>query len=396
MALQGIDGALPVLHGAQGCSFLGKVLLTKHFREPIALASSKLFVEEAVMGSEEKLAKTIEGFVEKNNPALIGVLTSGLTEVKGDDVARIVKELKNRSPQSAIIHVPTPDYDGGLEKGYARAIETIVSSWEFQVSSSEAKQINILAGSHLTPADVAEIRELVESFGMKAIILPDLSALDGSRQSISPLARGGTTRDELKGMDASRLTLAIGPGMERSARLLKERCSVGYEVFDSIAGLAASDHLMKILKDVSGGPLPSKYERRRAVLRDGMRDAHFFFGGKRICLALEPDLSVQTSEWLDEMGASVELAVVPTLSDAVDRIRSKEVRIGDLFSIEGDFDLLISNSHAESTAKRLGVPLYEIGFPVYKTLGYTSKVTTGYQGTLTMIHDAANFLMKKH
>ncbi len=39
MALQGIDRALPLIHGAQGCTFLGKVLLTKHFREPIALVS---------------------------------------------------------------------------------------------------------------------------------------------------------------------------------------------------------------------------------------------------------------------------------------------------------------------------------------------------------------------
>src|SRR5208337_4959052 len=84
IALQGIDRALPIIHGAQGCTFLGKVLLTKHFRDPIALATSKLFVEDVVMGSEEKLAQTIEGFIEKNDPALIGVLTSGLSEVKGD------------------------------------------------------------------------------------------------------------------------------------------------------------------------------------------------------------------------------------------------------------------------------------------------------------------------
>ena len=61
IALQGIDRALPIIHGAQGCTFLGKVLLTKHFREPIALASSKLFVEDVVMGSEDKLTRTIEG-----------------------------------------------------------------------------------------------------------------------------------------------------------------------------------------------------------------------------------------------------------------------------------------------------------------------------------------------
>ena len=134
MALQGIDRSLPIIHGAQGCTFLGKVLLTKHFREPIALASSKLFVEEVVMGSEEKLIAAIDGFIEKNDPALIGVLTSGLSEVKGDDVARVVRQFNSQDSKSKVIHIPTPDYDGGLETGYARAVETYsfeLLSWEF-------------------------------------------------------------------------------------------------------------------------------------------------------------------------------------------------------------------------------------------------------------------------
>ena len=88
MALQGIDRALPIIHGAQGCTFLGKVLLTKHFREPIALAGTKLFAEDVVMGSDEKLVECVTGFIEKNAPDLIGVLTSGLVEVKGDDISR--------------------------------------------------------------------------------------------------------------------------------------------------------------------------------------------------------------------------------------------------------------------------------------------------------------------
>jgi nitrogenase molybdenum-iron protein alpha/beta subunit len=90
------------------------------------------------------------------------------------------------------------------------------------------------------------------------------------------------------------------------------------------------------------------------------------------------------------------LAMVPTLSDAADRIQALEVRIGDLHSITGEYDALISNSHGESTAKRLGIPLYEMGFPVYKTLGYTSKVTIGYRGTITMISEMANLLIKRY
>jgi nitrogenase molybdenum-iron protein alpha/beta subunit len=96
------------------------------------------------------------------------------------------------------------------------------------------------------------------------------------------------------------------------------------------------------------------------------------------------------------MGATVELAVIPTLSKAADRIRAREVRIDDLHSIVGGYDAIISNSHAEATAKRLGIPLFELGFPVYKTFGYTSKVTVGYRGTLAMISEMANLLMKRH
>jgi len=96
------------------------------------------------------------------------------------------------------------------------------------------------------------------------------------------------------------------------------------------------------------------------------------------------------------MGASVELVVIPTLSSAADHIPAREVQIGDLHSIVGEFDVLVSNSHAEGTAKRLGVPLYEMGFPVYKSLGYTSKIMSGYRGMLSMVNEMANVLMKKH
>ena len=87
------------------------------------------------------------------------------------------------------------------------------------------------------------------------------------------------------------------------------------------------------------------------------------------------------SSWLDEMGAEV---------FGVDANKS------GLFPIEGEFDLFISNSHAEDTAKRLGAPLCQMGFPVYKVLGNNSRVTIGYRGTLSMINEAANLLMNKH
>jgi nitrogenase molybdenum-iron protein alpha/beta subunit len=258
------------------------------------------------------------------------------------------------------------------------------------------KQVNILAGSHLTPADFTEIREIAEDFGMTTIVLPDLSALDGSRHDFSPLAAGGTRMEDVRRMGQSDMTIALGMSMEPAAQLLHQKCGIGYRVLESVSGIADSDRLMEILSTVSGKPAPARYERQRRVLQDAMRDAQHYFGGKRLCLALEPDLAVQTSKWLDEMGATIELAIIPTLSAAADHIQARDVVIGDFFTITGEFDLLVSNSHGSSTAKRLGVPLYEMGFPVYKTLGYTSKVTIGYRGTTTLINEVGSILMGKH
>ena len=331
IALQGIDRALPVIHGAQGCNFLAKVLITKHFREPIALLSTKLFTEDVVMGSDETLTKVVQGAIEKQQPDLIGVLTSGLSEIKGDDVAGAVKEFRSQEAGVRIINVSTPDYEGGLETGYAKAVEAVIESvarnQESEVRSrksgvegttgsldsgllSRDSKINVLVGSHLSPADFTELREMIESFGLEPVILPDLSALDGSRQEFSAIASGGTKTGEIATMGGSGVSIAIGLSMKGPARVLKERFGIEYRVIESVSGLRDMDAFMETLSAISGRRMPQRYERQRSVLVDGMRDAHSCLGNKKVCLALEPDLSVQISSVLERMGADVELSII--------------------------------------------------------------------------------------
>lgn len=397
MAFQGVHNALPIIHGAQGCTFLGKVLLTKHFREPIALAGTKLFAEDVIMGSDEKLSKTIDGFISKNSPEVIAVLSSGLSEVRGDDVSEIVKKYRQTS-EARVLHVPTPDYEGGLETGYARAVEEMVRlAFELCPSHSASKangRINVLAGSHLTPADFTELREIIGSFGLRPIMLPDLSALDGSRVGISPLAKGGTSTEEIALLGSSEFTIAIGASMEGPVKLIKEKFNIEYRVFESLTGLRDTDVFMETLSLLGGRPMALKYERQRRVLADGMRDAHFYFGGKRIGIALEPDLALQTAAWLGEMGAKIKIVVLPQPSKVADKIPAEEVIVGGLSAIKGGIDILISNSHAEDAAGRLGVPLYQTGFPVYKVIGNTAKATIGYGGTHAVINEVANLLIR--
>lgn len=402
LAMQGVDKALPVIHGAQGCTFLAKVLLTKHFREPIALAGTKQFAEDIIMGSEENVISVVEGFIEKQGPAVVGILSSGLSEVKGDDISAVAKHFGVSDSQATVLSISTPDYDGGLETGYAAAVEalTCLAGNKQQGTRRSKGRINVLAGCHLTPADFLELREIIESVGLHPVMLPDLSALDGSRQGFSAIATGGTGLDEIKTMCDAEFTLAVGMSMESPARKLKEQFDIEFKVLGSIAGLRDTDTLMETLVLLSGNSIPSKYVRQRRILMDGMRDAHFYFGNKKVITALEPDLSVQTSHWLSEMGAETVLSVIPHAAASGKSIRARKVIIGDLRdvhnydtgNIQGKPDLLISNSHGEDTSQRSGIPLYQMGFPLYKLLGGNARMTVGYRGTLTLINDVANIL----
>jgi nitrogenase molybdenum-iron protein alpha/beta subunit len=239
------------------------------------------------------------------------------------------------------------------------------------------------------------LREIIESFGLWPIILPDLAALDGNRQGISPLAVGGTLAADIVRMGGSAFTVVIGMSMENAARSLKERFDIQYMVFEGLAGLADTDAFMETLSALSGRSIPEKYKRQRRMLIDGMRDAHIIYGNRKVCLALEPDLSLQYSKWLEEMDAVVSLSVLPNSGPSAEKVHADKVRVGDLFSIEGDFDIVISNSHAVDTAERLQTKLYQAGFPVYKIFGNNTKITVGYRGTLAAINELANVFAKE-
>ncbi|MBP1731399.1 MAG: NifEN2 [Deltaproteobacteria bacterium] len=399
MALQGIDRALPIIHGAQGCTFLGKVLLTKHFREPIALAGTKLFAEDVVMGSDEKLEQCVTGFIYKNAPDLIGVLTSGLVEVKGDDISALVRRLNSGAAPARVLHIPTPDYEGGLEAGYGKAVEALLSLADVPGGEGHGKvvsgQLTVLAGPHLSPADFNELKEIVASFDLRAILVPDLSSLDGSRQGVSPLALGGTTLEEIRGVGSSEFTIAIGMCMEAPAQVLYKKFGTEYRTFVGLSDLAETDTFFELLSALSGKPVPDKYERQRRAFIDGVRDAHFFTAGKKVCIALEPDHAAQQSRLLSGAGMKIALVVIPTNGPGAGKIQAARTTISDFFSIEGEFDLLVSNSHAEETAKRLGVPLFQTGFPVYKLFGNTARISIGYRGALGIINEVANIFLKE-
>jgi len=96
---------------------------------------------------------------------------------------------RDRYPQfDAIPAVPvsTPDFTGVMESGYALAIAAVIEQLVPRVSDAGSwlgrrpRQVNVLAGAHLTPGDLEHLKDLIALFDLYPIVLPDLSDfLDG-------------------------------------------------------------------------------------------------------------------------------------------------------------------------------------------------------------------------
>ncbi len=392
---------IPLFHGSQGCTAFAKVVLVRHFREAIPLATTAMTEVTTILGGEENVEQAILTLVEKSQPEIIGICSTGLTETRGDDIERFLKEIRDRHPELdrlPIVFAPTPDFKGALQDGFAVAVESIVKEVP-RLCATRIEQVTILAGSSFTPGDVQEIKEMVTSFGLVPIVVPDLSAsLDGHLEdSYSAITASGTTVAQLKEVGGSAFTIALGESMRGAAQILQERFGIPYEVFGQLTGLEPVDEFLQALAILSGNSVPEKYRRQRRQLQDAMLDTHFYFGAKRVSLALEPDLLWSTVHFLQSMGAQIHAAVTTTRSPLLEQLPIKSVTIGDLEDFEqlaADSDLLIGNSNVGAIAKRLSIPLYRLGLPIYDRLGNGQFTKVGYRGTMELLFGMGNLFLE--
>ena len=410
LAFLGLRRAIPMLHGSQGCAAFGKVFLVRHFREPIPLQSSAMDQISAVMGANDNLVEGLATICKKNKPELIGVPTTGLAETQGADIRMAVRMFRSQYPQYApiaVVPVSTPDFTGSMESGFALAVEAVIENLVPPAHragtrpGSRSGQVNVLAGSHLTPGDLEHLKDLIELFGLHPIVLPDLSdSLDGhlAKEDFSPLTVGGTPVSELALLGDSLATLVIGRSLNKAADLLAERTGVPDLRFTHLMGLDAVDRLVSELSSICAGAVPARLERQRAQLQDAMLDAHFMLGMSRFAVAAEADLLAGFSELLASMGAETVAAVAPSNAAILREVHADEVKIGDLEDLElaareRGAEVLIANSHAAHTAERLGIPLLRAGFPLFDQVGGYQRTWIGYQGTRQTLFDLANILL---
>lgn len=411
LAFLGFSRAMPMLHGSQGCTAFGKVFFVRHFREPIPLQTTAMEQITTVMGADENIIQGLKVLAEKHQPALLGVVTTGLSETQGSDVNAAVKQFRQQYPEYQaipVVTVSTPDYKGCLETGFAKAIEAIIASQvPAKVNLTDAsnlqanKQVNVLTSASLTPSDIEALEDMITTFNLHPVILPNVAdSLDGHLidDDFSSLTVGGTLVSDLSKLHQACATLVIGSSLHKAADQLNQLTQVPDYRFDHLMGLEAVDSFIHCLHKISGNPVPAKLERQRSQLQDAMLDCHFMIGMAKVAIAADPELLVAFSQLAMSMGADVVAAVSSVNDPVLQRSGLDSIKIGDLEDLEllakqHQAELIISNSHAAETAKRLNKPLIRAGFPQYDVLGGYQKCWIGYPGSKHTLFELANQLL---
>ncbi|MEX5729932.1 nitrogenase molybdenum-iron protein NifN [Rhodovulum iodosum] len=409
MAYLGIEKSVPLFHGAQGCTAFAMVHMVRHFKESIPLQTTAMNEVSTILGGAEQIEEALVNLKKKANPRFIGIASTALTETRGEDVPAELAEIMKRRKELAdlkVVYASTPDFEGAMEDGWAKAVTAIIDALVPEIDpvwrDADLRQVNILPAAYLTPAEIEEIVRLVRAFGLRPIVLPDLSSsLDGHlADDWSGHSLGGTPLDAIPAMAKSAVTFAIGESMADAAHLLGARGHMPVQVFTSLTGLKAVDAFVDALIGVAGiADAPPAVKCDRARLQDAMLDAHFQIGGLRYAIAADPDLAYALSSALAGLGAEAVCCVTTSNHNPiVDLIPAEEAILGDLGDLEegaraAGATLLISHAHGRHAAAALHLPLVRAGFPVNDRLGAQDICRVGYRGTRAFLFEVANAVL---
>jgi len=416
MAFRGVEGAIPFLHGSQGCATYMRRYVISHFREPVDIASSALGEKQAVYGGGANLKKGALNVMKKYEPKLIGVATTCLTETIGDDVPMILKEFFDEFGDldlPEIVEIATPSYNGTHTDGWHGAVRSLVEQL-CTSKYSNTDRVNILPNM-VSCEDIRHLKDICRDFGIESTILPDISeTLDGpALEDYVKIPSGGTTIQEIKEMSGARGTIEFGRCLptQTGGTSLEATFGVKNHRIGLPIGLRESDRFYETLEDISGKAMPRRYELERGRLVDAYVDGHKYVFGKRAVVYGEEDLVAGLCAFLAEIGVDVVLAgtgarnkgldnAIASVTNGVARI-APEVREGvDFHDIAGEAadlkpDLLIGHSKGYQYAKAWGVPLVRVGFPIHDRFGGQRVLHLGYKGTLNLFDMIVNAVIEK-
>jgi nitrogenase molybdenum-iron protein NifN len=413
VAFKGIEGAMVLVHGSQGCSTYMRLANVEHYNEPIDVASSALNEKQTIYGGEKNLKKALDNVIRVYEPKVLGIVTSCLAETMGEDLTRMIESYtRERSTEGIdIIPVATPSYSGSHTEGFWAATRDLIA--HFARPTEPHQRINVII-PHISPADIREIKRIFDLMGLEYTLIPDYSmTLDrpfgGRYQKIPP---GGTSTADIVAMPGARATIQFGltcPDDLSPGLYLQKQFGVPLITLPLPIGLQNTDQLMETLQRLSGRPLPEILALERGWLLDGMADSHKYNAEGRPVIYGEPELVNACVSLCLENGAvpaviasgtknsRLEEVLIPQLADADEApvlLEEADIAAISEAACMTKANIAIGHSGGRTLTERQGIPIVRVGFPIHDRVGGQRLLSAGYAGTLAFLDRFTNTLLE--
>lgn len=413
IAFKGIENAMVLVHGSQGCSTYMRLVNVEHYNEPVDIASSSLNEKQTIYGGEANLKKAIDNVVRVYQPRVLGVVTTCLAETMGEDMDRIIANYRKERGETGvdIILVPTPSYSGSQTEGFWAATRAIIA-W-YARPTEPHQRINVII-PHISPADIREIKRLLELMGCGYTLIPDYSlTLDrpagGKYPKIPP---GGTRTGDIARMPGAPFTIQFGetcPDALSPGLWLREQFGVPLKNLPLPVGVEATDRFLLALQEFTGRPLPEDLARERGWLLDGMADAHKYNAEGRGAVYGEPELVNAVVRLCTENGIAPAVIASGTrtsrlaaciepfiagLDERPELLEEADFTTIEAASLRAGVNLAIGHSGGKFFTERHGIPVVRMGFPIHDRIGGQRILSVGYAGTLAFLDRLTNSLLE--
>lgn len=413
VAFKGIENAMVLVHGSQGCSTYMRLMNVEHYNEPVDIASSALNEKQTIHGGEANLKRALSNVSRVYAPKVIGVLTTCLAETMGEDMDRILRDYQkeNATGGTDFIQVPTPSYGGSHTEGFWAATKSIIAY--YARPTEKHNRINVII-PHISPADIREIKRILDLMGLLYTLVPDYSmTLDrpygGRYQKIPP---GGTRTEDIARMSGAPCTIQFGgtcPDDLSPGLWLQKEYGVPLTNLPLPVGVGAVDEFLQVLQKISARKLPEVLATERGWLLDGMADAHKFNAEGRPVIYGEPELVCAMTRLCLENGAvpiviatgsgnsrlSQQVELLPERPDTLpDLIEEADFAAIEGAALQAGANIAIGHSGGKFLKERHGIPVVRVGFPVHDRIGGQRILIVGYTGTLAFLDRFTNALLE--
>ncbi|WP_414470416.1 nitrogenase iron-molybdenum cofactor biosynthesis protein NifN [Methanobacterium sp. ACI-7] len=412
-ALLGVKGAMPLIHGSQGCSTYMRFQLCRHFREPVNVSSTSMSEGTVVYGGEDNLLKALNTIWKEYDPEIIGVTSSCLTETIGDDMALIIKKFNNSNNGEElppIVPISTPSYSGSHVDGYDKAVKSLVEN--LARPEGDNHKINIIPGI-VSPADIAEIKDILRELNVESIFLTDTSeSLNAPlTDDVSFLPDEGTKVEEIRDSANSMATIALSKHADSAATYLQKKCGVKSFSGPLPVGINYTDQFIDHITKITCTEVPELIKKDRGKMIDAIVDAHPYNYERKVAIYGDPDVVTGLAQFVCELGMIPSVVCTGAQSsrfvEDMENIAEKNnispvILAGrDLYDLHQqvkymDIELLIGNSYGARIAEAEDIPLLRIGFPVYDRLGAQRISILGYKAGIRLVDTVTNMILENY